>query len=115
MLQLFLSTTLIGCAAAAAAIERGQYYWTFPDTDCMAGDELGTCGTPGSATQIQECKVRYFLSFQPCFMIVATGTSSHIATADHDSENVTSIQCIHFRLRATPTQTAVASTSRTGT
>jgi len=48
-----LSLAVIG--SASTAIERGNFWWTFPDTDCFAGDELGQCGTPGNAT-VQECK-----------------------------------------------------------
>jgi len=60
--MLLKSLVVVGLASLVSAdierstdIERGQYWWTFPDSDCMADDELGQCGTPGNAT-VQECK-----------------------------------------------------------
>eukprot|EP00040_Diaphanoeca_grandis_P038655 m.256974 g.256974 ORF g.256974 m.256974 type:complete len:335 (-) comp34893_c0_seq1:339-1343(-) len=59
MMYQLAALVIVGSAASAAVpleeIERGEFWWTFPDTDCMAGDEIGQCGTFGNAT-VQECK-----------------------------------------------------------
>lgn len=41
------------------SIERGQYFWVYPDTDCYPNDEIGYCGTPGNVS-VDECKKACF-------------------------------------------------------